>query len=164
MAISCRPELIIADEPTTAVDVTVQAQLLELIKKITQDLNTSLILITHNLGIVARYAQRVYVMYAGRIVEYGSVKDIFLTPAHPYTIGLLASVPRLDEPRKARLLPITGQPPDLICPPEGCAFKPRCNCCEGTCHRDSHCLVEVGPGHFTSCRLAQDGVKIWNKT
>jgi oligopeptide/dipeptide ABC transporter ATP-binding protein len=149
MAISCHPELIIADEPTTAVDVTVQAQLLELIRSITRELNTSLIMITHNLGIVARYAQRVYVMYAGRIVEYGSTKDVFHSPAHPYTVGLLASVPRLDEPKKARLQPIEGQPPDLIAPPRGCAFKPRCR--ESGCNSAANLLVEVSKGHFTTC-------------
>jgi peptide/nickel transport system ATP-binding protein/oligopeptide transport system ATP-binding protein len=132
MAISCHPRVIIADEPTTAVDVTVQAQLLELIRERARELNTSLILITHNLGVVARYARRVYVMYAGKIVEHGSAKDVFHHPAHP-SAGLLASVPRLDEPKKTRLMPITGQPPDLICPPEGCAFKPRCACCESAC-------------------------------
>ncbi len=164
MAISCRPRLIIADEPTTAVDVTVQAQLLELIRNITRELNTSLILITHNLGIVARYAQRLYVMYAGRIVEYGSVKEVFNNPRHPYTVGLLASVPRLDEPRKSRLLPITGQPPDLICPPKGCAFQERCGFCTGTCHDKTHNMVEVSKGHFSSCRLARDGIESWKKT
>ncbi len=164
MAISCHPDLIIADEPTTAVDVTVQAQLLELIKDISKRLNTSLILITHNLGIVARYAQKVYVMYAGRIVEYGSAKDIFHTPAHPYTIGLLASVPRLDEPKKVRLMPITGQPPDLIFPEAGCAFQPRCSNCQGDCHLQAHSLAEVSPGHFTACKLTQNGMLLWKKT
>jgi oligopeptide/dipeptide ABC transporter ATP-binding protein len=163
MAISCHPELIIADEPTTAVDVTVQAQLLELIKNISKRLNTSLVLITHNLGIVARYAQKVYVMYAGRIVEHGSVKDIFHAPAHPYTVGLLASVPRLDEPKKVRLMPISGQPPDLIFPDAGCAFKARCSCCEGDCHLKTHSLVEVSPGHFTACSLVQNGLVLWKK-
>jgi oligopeptide/dipeptide ABC transporter ATP-binding protein len=164
MAISCKPNLIIADEPTTAVDVTVQAQLLELIKDISKQLNTSLILITHNLGIVARYAQRVYVMYAGRIVEYGSSKDVFHSPAHPYTIGLLGSVPRLDEPKKQRLMPITGQPPDLIFPDAGCAFKPRCGSCEGNCFLETHSLKEVSPGHFTACSLAQNGLVLWKKS
>jgi oligopeptide/dipeptide ABC transporter ATP-binding protein len=164
MAISCKPEMIIADEPTTAVDVTVQAQLLELIRNISKELHTSLILITHNLGIVARYAQRVYVMYAGRIVEHGTAKDIFHTPAHPYTIGLMASVPRLDEAKKARLQPIEGQPPDLLLTTGGCAFKPRCNFCEGTCHLESHSLVEISPGHFTACRLVQSGAILWKKT
>lgn len=166
MAISCRPQLIIADEPTTAVDVTVQAQLLELIRTILKQLNSSLILITHNLGIVARYAQRVYVMYAGRIIEHGPSLEVFHHPYHPYTAGLLASVPRLDEPRKNRLLPITGQPPDLICPPQGCSFQTRCTCCGSTCERETETLVELKPGHFSSCFLAQEGVTPvwWKKT
>jgi oligopeptide/dipeptide ABC transporter ATP-binding protein len=161
MAISCHPKLIIADEPTTAVDVTVQAQLLELIKNLTRELNTSLILITHNLGVVARYARRVYVMYAGRIVEHGTAKDVFHSPSHPYTAGLLASIPRLDEPKKTRLLPITGQPPDLICCPEGCAFEPRCNCDKSSCKLEEHSLTEVSPGHFTACVLARNGSMPW---
>ncbi len=152
MAISCHPKLIIADEPTTAVDVTVQAQLLELIRKISKELNTSQILITHNLGIVARYAQRVYVMYAGRIIEHGSAKDVFHNPQHPYTVGLLRSVPRLDEAKKMRLDPIIGQPPDLICPPECCSFEPRCVAGQGTCKDVARRLVEVGKGHYTTCQ------------
>ena len=133
MAISCQPQLIIADEPTTAVDVTIQAQLLEMLHNITKDLDTAIILITHNLGIVARYARRVYVMYAGRIVETGSAQDVYHDPRHPYTVGLLASVPRLDEPRTARLVPIEGQPPDLIAPPLGCPFHPRCSQAQDRC-------------------------------
>jgi oligopeptide/dipeptide ABC transporter ATP-binding protein len=164
MAISCKPKLIIADEPTTAVDVTVQAQLLELIKKLTEELNTSLILITHNLGVVARYAKRVYVMYAGHIVEHGTAKDVFHNPSHPYTSGLLASIPRLDEPKKTRLLAIAGQPPDLICCPEGCAFQPRCNCDDSTCKLESNSLIEIEKGHFTSCVLARNGNRPWKKT
>jgi oligopeptide/dipeptide ABC transporter ATP-binding protein len=155
LAISCEPQLILADEPTTVVDVTIQAQLLELIRNITQELNTALILITHNLGIVARYAQRVYVMYAGRIVEHGSAMEIYHNPAHPYTKGLLASVPRLDEPRKTRLQPIEGQPPDLIHPPEGCAFWTRCARVCDACHKDNPSLFEVSPGHFAACVLTQ---------
>jgi oligopeptide/dipeptide ABC transporter ATP-binding protein len=163
MAISCHPKLIIADEPTTAVDVTVQAQLLELIKERAKELNTSLIIITHNLGVVARYARRVYVMYAGKIVEHGSAKDVFHYPAHPYTAGLLASVPRLDEAKKTRLIPITGQPPDLICPPVGCAFKPRCTFCEDNCANQEHNLVEISQGHFTACPAGQNGNIAWKK-
>lgn len=154
MAISCQPQLIIADEPTTAVDVTIQAQLLEMIRDITNTLGTSVILITHNLGIVARYAQRVYVMYAGRIVEQGPAQAIYHDPRHPYTVGLLASVPRLDEPRKVRLAPIEGQPPDLIFPPVGCSFCPRCSQANSSCQENGHELVEVAPGHFTACGVA----------
>jgi peptide/nickel transport system ATP-binding protein/oligopeptide transport system ATP-binding protein len=151
LAISCEPQLIIADEPTTVVDVTIQAQLLELIRGITERLNTALILITHNLGIVARYAHRVYVMYAGHIVEHGASLDIYQHPYHPYTKGLLASVPRLDEPRKTRLQPIEGQPPDLIQLPQGCAFRARCSECTDACCQSSPPLVEIAPGHFAAC-------------
>lgn len=165
MAISCQPKLIIADEPTTAVDVTIQAQLLELLKGIVKDLNSALILITHNLGVVARYAHRVYVMYAGRVVEYGTAVDIFHTPLHPYTVGLLGSVPRLDEPRKMRLRSIEGQPPDLICPPSGCAFAARCvYFVKGECDVMSFKMVEMTPGHFTSCLVAIKGEMPWQKT
>ncbi len=164
MAISCQPKLIIADEPTTAVDVTIQAQLLELIMGITRELNTSLILITHNLGIVARYAHRVYVMYAGRIVEHGPAAEVYGHPCHPYTAGLLASVPRLDQSRKDRLLPIEGQPPDLLCAPEGCAFKPRCASKCADCKDEAHCLVEITPGHYSSCWVARNSEKPWQKT
>lgn len=151
LAISCQPQLILADEPTTVVDVTIQAQLLELIRNITKELNTALILITHNLGIVARYAHRVYVMYAGHIVEHGSAQEIYKNPAHPYTKGLLASVPRLDEPRKMRLQPIEGQPPDLIAPPVGCAFGARCSLCCDECNNKQPVMVEIAPEHFAAC-------------
>ncbi|MEW6034347.1 MAG: ABC transporter ATP-binding protein [Chloroflexota bacterium] len=164
MAISCRPQLIIADEPTTAVDVTIQAQLLELIRNITRDLDTSIILITHNLGIVARYANRVYVMYAGMIVEHGPSMDIYHDPRHPYTLGLLASVPRLDEPRKTRLVPIEGQPPDLIYPPKGCPFHPRCSYVTPSCMEGFKAeLMEVAPGHYSMCWIAREP-KPWKKT
>jgi len=161
MAISCAPKLIIADEPTTAVDVTVQAQLLELIRKFTAELNSSLIMITHNLGVVARYARRVYVMYAGKIVEHGTALDVFHHPAHPYTAGLLASVPRLDEPKKVRLASIAGQPPDLIAPPPGCAFTPRCIFAVPECSSGVYELVEISPGHFTTCWRAREGKIAW---
>jgi peptide/nickel transport system ATP-binding protein/oligopeptide transport system ATP-binding protein len=159
LAISCEPQLILADEPTTVVDVTIQAQLLELIRNITKELNTALILITHNLGIVARYAQRVYVMYAGHIVEHGSASEIYHRAVHPYTKGLLASVPRLDEPRKTRLQPIEGQPPDLIQPPEGCAFKPRCTQVCDSCSKVQPVLFAVSPGHYAACHLAKPAGK-----
>jgi oligopeptide/dipeptide ABC transporter ATP-binding protein len=154
LAISCEPQLILADEPTTVVDVTIQAQLLELIRNITKELNTALILITHNLGIVARYARRVYVMYAGHIVEHGSAEEIYHHAVHPYTKGLLASVPRLDEPRKTRLQPIEGQPPDLIQLPTGCAFGPRCSLCCDECNHDRPSMVEISPGHFAACHVS----------
>jgi oligopeptide/dipeptide ABC transporter ATP-binding protein len=162
IAISCHPQLIIADEPTTAVDVTVQAQLLELIRNLITELDSSLIMITHNLGVVARYAQRVYVMYAGRIVEYGPAEEVFHHPGHPYTYGLLASVPRLDEPKKMRLSPIVGQPPDLICPPRGCGFEPRCDFAAAECGQAHPELKAVGKDHYSACFLAQ-GKLTWKK-
>lgn len=164
MAISCRPQLIIADEPTTAVDVTIQAQLLEIIRQLTRELGTSVILITHNLGIVARYARRIHVMYAGKIIEHGPAEEVYRRPCHPYTGGLLASVPRLDEPRKRRLVPIEGQPPDLTSAPEGCAFKPRCSYSDAACHTGEEGLVEVAPGHYSACHLACNGNVPWQKT
>jgi oligopeptide/dipeptide ABC transporter ATP-binding protein len=126
MALSCEPSLILADEPTTALDVTIQAQILELMKDLSRRLGVAMLMITHNLGVVARYADRVNVMYAGRIIERGTARELYGTPRHPYTLGLLRSVPRLDEPRRSRLAPIEGQPPDLTRLPAGCAFLPRC--------------------------------------
>ena len=126
IGLACNPKLIIADEPTTALDVTIQAQILELMKDLSRRLNIALIIITHNLGVVARYADRVNVMYAARIIEQGTADDIFLRPLHPYTIGLMRSVPRLDLPRGIRLETIEGLPPDLRFPPPGCRFAPRC--------------------------------------
>jgi peptide/nickel transport system ATP-binding protein/oligopeptide transport system ATP-binding protein len=163
IAIACQPQLIIADEPTTVVDVTIQAQLLELIRNITRELNTALILITHNLGIVARYAQRVFVMYAGNIIEHGKALDVYHYPCHPYTAGLLASVPRLDEPRKTRLLPIEGQPPDLISPPAGCAFYERCSYRIPQCENEKPPLLRVASNHYTACWVSQKDQKPWQK-
>ena len=125
MSMACNPALIIDDEPTTALDVTIQAQILELMKGLSRKLGVAMVMITHNLGVVARYADRVNVMYAGRIVERGTAAEIYANPRHPYTLGLLRSVPRLDEPRRAKLLPIQGQPPDLTRLPPGCSFQPR---------------------------------------
>jgi oligopeptide transport system ATP-binding protein len=164
MAISCKPQLVIADEPTTAVDVTIQSQLLELIKSITNEMGMSLILITHNLGVVARYANRVYVMYAGTVVEHGQSEDVYHHPLHPYTAGLLASVPRLDEPRKARLAPIEGQPPDMLCPPEGCPFQPRCAYFIPKCINERPNLDEIAKGHYSACWVASNGEMPWQKT
>ena len=126
MALACEPKLILADEPTTALDVTIQAQILELMKDLSRRLGVAMLIITHNLGVVARYADRVNVMYAGRIIERGTAAEIYADPRHPYTLGLLRSVPRLDEPIRAKLDPIEGQPPDLTRLPPGCAFSPRC--------------------------------------
>jgi len=151
MALSCNPKLLIADEPTTAVDVTIQAQLLEIIKELTSRLGTAVILITHNLGVVARYVNRMAVMYAGRIVESGPAVEVYGHPRHPYTIGLLASVPRLDQPRKERLVPIDGQPPDLTCLPAGCSFFPRCSCPLEKCSHERPELRPVGIDHYAAC-------------
>ncbi len=151
MALSCNPKLLIADEPTTAVDVTIQAQLLEVIQDLTSRLGTAIILITHNLGVVARYVKQMVVMYAGRIVERGRARDVYAHPRHPYTLGLLASVPRLDQPRKKRLVPIMGQPPNLISLPPGCSFGPRCSYRRERCFKERPELRPVGEGHFVAC-------------
>jgi oligopeptide transport system ATP-binding protein len=152
IAIACDPKLIIADEPTTALDVTIQAQILELMKELTRRLDVALIIITHNLGVVARYANRVNVMYAGRIVESGSAAAIYHDPRHPYTIALLRSVPRLDRPRQARLDPVEGQPPDLTRLDEGCAFRPRCRFAIEVCARKRPALEPAGEGlHLAAC-------------
>ena len=124
MALSCNPKVLIADEPTTALDVTTQAQLLELLKDMVEKTGTSLILVTHNMGLVARYAHRVYVMYAGRVIETSTTKEIFANPLHPYTRGLLECIPRLDEEKARELVPIKGLPPNLINMPPTCAFLP----------------------------------------
>jgi len=151
MALSCNPKLLIADEPTTALDVTIQAQILELVQELGRELGTAVLVITHNLGVVARYADRVNVMYAGKIIERGTAKEIYSNPKHPYTMGLLASVPRLDEPRKTHLEPIEGLPPDLIGLPAGCAFRPRCKYAIDRCAVDIPPLIEVADGHTAAC-------------
>ncbi|MCE2469696.1 MAG: ABC transporter ATP-binding protein [Dehalococcoidia bacterium] len=151
MAISCNPKLVIADEPTTALDVTIQAQVLELMKELTQRLGVSLIIITHNLGVVARYADDVNVMYAGKIIERGSAAQVYANPSHPYTLGLLKSVPRLDQPKTESLDPIQGQPPDLGNLPPGCAFQPRCRYAVERCTADTPILESVGDGHEAAC-------------
>jgi len=151
LALSCNPKLIIADEPTTALDVTIQAQILELMKDLTKRLGVALIIITHNLGVVARYADRVYVMYAGKIVEGGTASDIYHRPRHPYTLGLLRSVPRMDRPRGNRLIPIEGQPPDLTREIAGCAYRPRCNFAVERCEQEVPSLESVGGSHTSAC-------------
>jgi oligopeptide/dipeptide ABC transporter ATP-binding protein len=152
VALACKPKLIIADEPTTALDVTIQAQILELMKSLTRELGVAQIIITHNLGVVARYASRVNVMYAGRIVEAGDADDIYHDPRHPYTIALLGSVPRLDQPRRARLDPVEGQPPDLTRLDGGCAFRPRCRFAVERCAEARPPLASVGAGmHLSAC-------------
>jgi oligopeptide transport system ATP-binding protein len=151
MALSCNPDLIIADEPTTALDVTIQAQILELLKKIQKDRGTGLIMITHDLGVVAGMTDRVNVMYAGHIVETGSTDEVFANPRHPYTLGLLNSIPRLDEEEKGRLKPIRGLPPDLIDLPNMCPFAPRCDYAEEQCFQQNPLLREVAPAHEIAC-------------
>lgn len=151
MGLTCAPKIIIADEPTTALDVTIQAQLLTLMKQLTVETGAALIIITHNLGIIARYADRVNVMYAGRIVEKASAADLYKYPKHPYTIGLMASVPKLDQDVKARLQPIEGQPPDLADLPEGCAFHPRCRHSIEQCRVNAPPLRTISDDHEIAC-------------
>ena len=150
MALCCEPKLIIADEPTTALDVTIQAQILELMKDLTKRMGVALIVITHNLGVVARYADRVNVMYAGKIIERGPARAIYSRPSHPYTLGLLRSVPRLDHPRRERLDPIEGQPPDLSRQIAGCSFQPRCRFAFDRC-AEYPPLEPVESGHLAAC-------------
>ncbi|MEE9586484.1 MAG: ABC transporter ATP-binding protein [Hyphomicrobiaceae bacterium] len=151
MALACEPKLIIADEPTTALDVTIQAQILELMKDLTRRLGVALIIITHNLGVVARYADRVNVMYAGRIIESGSATDIYHNPRHPYTLALLRSVPRMDQKRGEKLEPVEGQPPDLTKLDDGCAFRPRCRYSVDKCALSAPELEPVEDGHISAC-------------
>ena len=155
MALACHPALVLADEPTTALDVTIQAQILELMQELSRQRGIALVLVTHNLGMVARYADRVNVMYAGKMVEQGSAREVYADPRHPYTIGLLRSVPRLDVPRKAKLHPIEGQPPDLAHLPRGCAFAPRCPYAMARCQTDVPPLMSVAPDHLSACWVAQ---------
>ena len=153
MALSCGPQLLIADEPTTALDVTIQAQILDLMRGLRRDTGTAIILITHDLGVVAEMADDVAVMYAGQIVERAAVRDLFARPEHPYTVGLLGSIPRLDEKRE-RLPSIEGRVPDMTRPPPGCRFAARCPFAEPACVAAPPALVEVAPGHLTRCRRA----------
>ena len=154
MGMSCSPDIIVADEPTTALDVTIQAQLLELLRRQVVEHGTALILITHNLGIVARYADRVNVMYAGRIVESADADALYARPRHPYTVGLLQSVPRLDRPDTAKLQPIPGQPPDALNRPTGCAFHPRCPLATAQCRAEVPPLRQLAAGHAAACWVA----------
>ena len=156
IGLSCRPKLLIADEPTTALDVTVQAQILELMKNLARRHGIALVLITHNLGIVARHVDRVNVMYAGRVVERGTVKELFARPLHPYTKGLLAAVPRLDEPRRQRMATIEGLPPDLSLPLEGCRFAPRCGWRRPECAVDPKLLPHGPRGEEVACHRAKE--------
>jgi oligopeptide transport system ATP-binding protein len=151
MGLANKPSILIADEPTTALDVTVQAQILELLRDLNESTKTAIILITHNMGVVAGLCKRVIVMYAGRIVEEGPVDQIFKDPQHPYTWSLLQSIPRLDSDRKDRLLSIEGLPPDLIRPPRGCRFNPRCRFKVDKCLHDDPPLMDVGPDQEAAC-------------
>lgn len=157
MALACQPKLVIADEPTTALDVTVQAQILGLLKELTRETGAALILITHDLGVVARYADRVCVMYGGRIVETADACSLYERPMHPYTRGLMASIPRLDQPAGTRLVPIVGQPPNLAQLPAGCAFNPRCSKAAECCRRDTPKLMNAGNGHLHACWMVPHG-------
>ena len=155
MALSCNPKLILADEPTTALDVTIQAQILELMKELSQRFGVAMVIITHNLGVVARYADRVNVMYAGKIIEQGSADKVYSHPRHPYSLGLLRSVPRLDQPRKTKLDPIDGQPPDLANLPPGCSFQPRCKFAVDKCAHEVPPLAQVEAENLSACWVAE---------
>ena len=153
MALSCNPKVLIADEPTTALDVTIQAQIMDLLAEIKHDTNTAIILITHDLGVVAGMADRVAVMYAGKIVETGTVEDIFYRNSHPYTQALLKSLPTVDADKKERLVSIAGTPPDLLNPPKGCGFGARCKHCMKICQEEQPPEFTVSEGHTASCWL-----------
>jgi peptide/nickel transport system ATP-binding protein len=165
MSLSCDPELLIADEPTTALDVTVQAQILDLIRDLQKEFNSAVIIITHDLGVVAELADDILVMYAGRAVEYATVEQIFRAPQHPYTWGLLGSMPRLDRERTERLIPIKGSPPSLINVPQGCAFHPRCGYADlngGASKTERPEIRDIGGGHQIACHLStEDRQRIW---
>ena len=156
IALSCEPDLIIADEPTTSLDVTIQAQILDLMQTLTRDRNMALLLITHNLGVVARYVERINIMYAGRIIEHGASTDIFEKPSHPYTVGLLNSIPRIDRDTRSSLDPIPGQPPDLARLPIGCHFAERCRNAFDRCISENPQTVQVEPRHTATCWVAEE--------
>jgi oligopeptide transport system ATP-binding protein len=151
MAISCEPQVLIADEPTTALDVTIQAQILDLIQRLRRELGMAVVLISHDLGVVAGICDRIAVMYAGYIVEEAAAEDLFADPRHPYTLGLLRSVPRIDQPPRDRLVPIEGLPPDLIHLPPGCPFAPRCSYAVDRSEEENPVLQSVGDGHRVAC-------------
>lgn len=153
MALSCNPKLLIADEPTTALDVTIQAQIMDLLQEIRKDMNTAIILITHDLGVVASIADRIAVMYAGKVVESGTSKDIFYNPSHPYTEALLNSLPKHDSNKEDQLTSIPGTPPDLLNPPVGCPFAARCEKCMKICQTKQPPVFKVNEGHESACWL-----------
>ena len=157
MALACNPKLLIADEPTTALDVTIQAQIMQLMGKIKDETKTAIILITHDLGVVANLADKVAVMYAGKVVEKGTARDIFYKPGHPYTKAILKSLPTIDTKKEEQLVSIPGTPPDLYAPPQGCGFASRCEHCMKICQVNQPPVFEVGEGHTASCwRLHPD--------
>ena len=153
IALACNPKLLIADEPTTALDVTIQAQILELMKDLKSKINTAIIMITHDLGVVAGLCSRVIVMYGGKIIESGNTNDIYYQPKHPYTWGLLKSVPRLDAKKNTKLIPIPGTPIDLLEPPKGCGFAPRCTHCMQICTEQAPEYTQLDQGHQVACWL-----------
>jgi oligopeptide/dipeptide ABC transporter, ATP-binding protein, C-terminal domain len=155
-ALACSPELLIADEPTTALDVTIQAQILELMKELQTKYSTSLLMITHNLGIVAELCQKVAVMYAGAIIEYGTVEEVFLHPMHPYTVGLLGAIPNLEGERK-RLMSIPGNIANSQDLPDGCKFHPRCGLCTDKCKSESPNMMRVNDNHYVACLATEEG-------
>lgn len=155
IALACEPKLLIADEPTTALDVTIQAQILELMMELKDKLGMAIIMITHDLGVVANMCQKIAVMYAGRIVEYGTADDIFYHPKHQYTKGLIRSIPRLDTKEHERLVPIEGTPVDMLNPPKGCPFAPRCDECMKICLREMPPVTTFSDTHYTQCWLNQ---------
>jgi oligopeptide transport system ATP-binding protein len=160
MALSCNPELLIADEPTTALDVTIQAQIIDLVRRLQRELGMAVIWITHDLGVVAGMCERVNVMYAGFIIETAAVRDIYASPQHPYTKGLLGSIPRLDAKSKSKLTPIDGLPPDLIDLPAGCPFAARCSYVQEICRSERPLLRTVTPGHQTACWIDMQTGKV----
>ena len=160
MALSCDPQLLIADEPTTALDVTIQAQILDLMRDLQSRLNSAIILITHDLGVVAEVCEKVLVIYAGNLVEYGTVDQIFSDPKHPYTLGLLESLPRLDARERTRLVPIEGQPPNLLRLPSGCAFAPRCRFAQPKFAAEQPPFIDFGDGHIARCWLYEKDRKL----
>jgi oligopeptide transport system ATP-binding protein len=161
MGLSCNPLLLIADEPTTALDVTIQAQIIDLVKRLQEDLGMAVIWITHDLGVVARMTKRVIVMYAGYIIEDAPVKELYGHPRHPYTIGLLGSLPRLDEAPGTKLFSIPGQPPDLVALPEGCPFAPRCNYVTERCKQENPALENVTVDHQVACWENEQTEGVW---
>ncbi|NOZ28043.1 MAG: ABC transporter ATP-binding protein [Chloroflexi bacterium] len=159
MGLSCNPQILIADEPTTALDVTIQAQIIDLVKRLKREVGMAIIWITHDLGVVAGLAERVIVMYAGYIVEEAAVNDLYADPRHPYTLGLLRSIPRLDKGRQAKLQPIEGLPPDLLDPPKGCPFAPRCSYRIDRCNEENPALETVARGHRVACWVDVKGAR-----